>query len=53
LGLRLRELKVIEVSVKPATVKQGIVRALINDTTLIHYDNAVRVANGRQAMRDY
>ena len=48
----MAEVHIIELSVVPALAHQGMMIALLDDISAIKYDDAVRVSNGGESMRD-
>src|SRR6187401_52194 len=52
LGERLRELAFVQVGVEPAAREQRGVVALLDDRTVVHDQDRVGVADGREAVSD-
>ena len=51
-GRGVAELAAVEVGVEAALRDEGVVRAALDDLALVHDEDQVGVADGRQAMRD-
>src|SRR5262245_11608785 len=47
-----RELCVVEARVRAVALDELVVRALLDDLAVLHHQNCVRVADGRQPVRD-